>query len=256
MTVNKKPSNLILLTHKCGNVYFNKVLKGEQSFINFQSEDIRCFDEMPGPSIKQLQFNSQSFLNIRCRNFDTITTMKILDLIDIEKSNIFLCIRHPASFFRSATNYHQSSPEKWSLERRYPHLNNHTLHEALTHEKDEDKKLIISMKHFGLAWQLPLRWLSNYRYLKSIGQDITLIKTEDLFKNGTNSYFEGLAAKMSHDGYSIEASRLLEKSPISMKSLPKHSTGEFQKDNFSGFGQKAMDFYNIHFKHIQDAFYS
>ena len=52
--MKKKPSNLILLTHKCGNMYFNKILKKEKSFIQFQSEDIRN-GEMPGPSINKLK---------------------------------------------------------------------------------------------------------------------------------------------------------------------------------------------------------
>ena len=252
--MKKKPSNLILLTHKCGNMYFNKILKKEKSFIQFQSEDIRN-GEMPGPSINKLKEISRPFYNARCRNFDTITTMKILDLVDADRTQIFLCVRHPASFFRSAAKYHESKPEKWSQEQRYPHLDNQTLHEALAREKDEDNKLIISMKHFGLAWRLPFRWVSNYEYIKSIGKEVTILKTEDLFKNGTDSYFENTAEKMSHDGYSINASRLIKASPISLKTLPKHSTGEFQKDFFDGFGQKAIEFYNTHFKQIETFFY-
>lgn len=254
MTLQKKPGNLILLTHKCGNVYFNKIFKKDPSYTQFQSEDIRL-GEMPGPGIQNLTKIDQPFLNIRCRNFNSITTMKILTLVDSDKTNIFLCTRHPASFFRSATNYHQTSPEKWSTTQRYPHLNNQTLNDALTKEEDEDEKLIISMKHFGLAWRLPFRWLSNYQYLKSIGKEVVLLRTEDLFKNGTESYFQGIAEKMSHDGFNIMASQLMNASPITMQSLPKHSTGEFQKDNFAGFGNKAMDFYNAHFKSIESEFY-
>ena len=251
----KKPSsNLILLTHKCGNSYFNKTFRKDPTFLHFLSDDLRE-KEMPGPSLEGLKGSKKSFANIRCRNFNTLSTMRILDLVNIEQTNIFLCIRHPASFFRSATKYHQESPEKWSLEQRYPHLNGQTLHEALVNEESNDEKLIISMKHFGLAWQLPLRWLSNYQYLSSIGKDVTILKTEDLFMNGTDSFFNSVASKMSHDGYQIDASTLLKKSPITMDSLPKHSTGEFKKDFFSGFGDKAIKFYNSHFKGIESEFY-
>ena len=253
--MKKKPSNLILITHKCGNMYFNKVLKKEQSFIQFQSEDLRN-GEMPGPSINKLKQISRPFYNIRCRNFDTITTMKILDLVDSKKTQIFLCVRHPASFFRSAAKYHESKPEKWSKTQRYSHLHNQTIHEALGREEDEDNKLIISMKHFGLAWRLPFRWISNYEFLNSTGKEVTILKTEDLFINGSDSYFDNIATRMSHDGYSLNSSRLVKASPISLKALPKHSTGEFQKDFFDGFGQKAMDFYNAHFQQIEKYFYA
>lgn len=253
--MKKKPSNLILLTHKCGNSYFHKVLRKENNYFQFQSEDIIRHGEMPGQSINRLKGISRPFYNVRCRNFDTITTMKALDLVDLKRTQIFLCVRHPASFFRSATKYHENNPEKWSQEQRYSHLDNQTLHEALVREKDEDNKLIISMKHFGLAWRLPFRWASNYEYIKSTGKEVTILKTEDLFKNGTDSYFEKIAATMSHDGYAIDASRLIKKSPISMKALSKHSTGEFQKDFFDGFGQKAMEFYNAHFKQVEIFFY-
>ena len=236
-------------------MYFNKVLKKEQSFIQFQSEDLRN-GGMPGPSINKLKQISRPFYNIRCRNFDTITTMKILDLVDSKKTQIFLCVRHPASFFRSAAKYHESKPEKWSKTQRYSHLHNQTIHEALGREEDEDNKLIISMKHFGLAWRLPFRWISNYEFLKSTGKEVTILKTEDLFINGSDSYFDNIATRMSHDGYSINSSRLVKASPISLKALPKHSTGEFQKDFFDGFGQKAMDFYNAHFQQIEKYFYA
>ena len=252
--MSKPSTNLILLTHKCGNSYFNKTFKKDPTLLQFLSDDLRE-KEMPGPSLEGLKGSKKSFANIRCRNFNTLSTMRILDLVNIEKTNIFLCIRHPASFFRSATKYHQESPEKWSLEQRYLHLKGQTLHEALVNEPNNDEKLIISMKHFGLAWQLPLRWLSNYHYLSSIGKDVTILKTEDLFMNGSDSFFKSVANKMSHDGYQIDASTLLKASPITMNSLPKHSTGEFKKDFFSGFGDKAIKFYNSHFKGIESELY-
>lgn len=251
----KPAANLILLTHKCGNHFFKSVFKKEATFVNYQSSDIKG-TEMPGPDIKTIQDQNQPFLNIRCRNFDPISIKKISNFIDSSKTHYFQCVRHPASFFRSASEYHLTTPEAWSKNTSQHHLDGLTLHEALKAAKNLDDRLIISMKHFGLAWRLPQRWVANVQYIESFGRDVNILKTEDLFSNGTPQYFQNLAKSMSHDEYSMDDQRLFKASPISMAELPKHSTGEFKKEFFEGYGKSAKDFYQRHFSAIEQYFYS
>jgi len=248
----KPPANIFLLTHKCGNHYFQRYF-GDKSLPHFQSDDIK--GEMPGPYIGESIIPDREFLNIRCRNFDSISISRLLKSIDLEKSRFFLMTRHPNSFFRSATSYHLRGGEKWARTNRYSYLKNKTLHEALCTTEDPDQRLLISMKHFGLAWRLLDRWIQNHRFLSSLGAKLFIIKTEDLFSTTSRDYFYMLSEKMSHNSYSANPERLMSCSPAFMEKLPKHSTGEFKKSHFSGYGDKAREFYNDNFLNIQQYFY-
>ena len=251
----KPAANLILLTHKCGNHFFKSVFKKEASFVNYQSPDLKG-TEMPGPDIEAILDKTATFLNIRCRNFDPISLKKIGGYIAQEKTHYFQCVRHPASFFRSASEYHLTTPERWSKNKSQQHLHGLTLHKALKEAHNLDERLIISMKHFGLAWRLPQRWVANVQYIESFGGHVKILKTEDLFSNGSSEYFKDLAKSMSHDSYVIDDQRLFNASPISMEKLPKHSTGEFKKEFFAGYGNTAKDFYQKYFAEIERYFYS
>jgi len=251
----KRPANVFLVTHKCGNHFLQSVFKKDPTFANLQSIDLSASNQMPGNRPNSVGKIKGDFLNLRCRNFDTISIVKLLKKLDPKKTRFFLIVRHPASFFRSATSYHIKSPEKWSKNRIYTHLGDRTLNGALHEADDSDDRLILTMKHFGLTWYLPQRWQINAEFLKTSSLNFRILKTEDLFTNGTAPYFENLAADMIHDGYQMTATRLMEASPIFMNELPAHSTGEFQKNYFDGFGDKALSFYNQHFKSVEQYFY-
>ncbi len=114
---------------------------------------------------------------------------------------------------------------------------------------------MLSMQFFGLACNFLDRWVLNYRFLVSLGLDFRVIKSEDLFQDGSDSFFSSLAEFMSHDGYRIAQNRLTAASPIYMEELPRHSTGEFRKDTFSGYGQNALRMYRDNFDYHQNFFY-
>lgn len=251
----KRPANIFLVTHKCGNHFFESVFKKDPTFSNLQSADLSVAHEMPGDSPHTIAKIKGDFLNLRCRNFDSISILKLLKHLDLERTCFFLIVRHPASFFRSASSYHVKSPERWSKNRIYKHLGDRTLNSALLETDDADERLIITMKHFGFAWYLPQRWMINAELLKASGVNFRILKTEDLFTNGTAPYFETLASDMAHDAYQMTSTRLMEASPIFMNELPAHSTGEFRKSYFDGFGDKALSFYNQHFKTVEQYFY-
>lgn len=97
-------ANVFLLTHKCGNSYVNSVFKGDITFKQCQSDDMR--GEMPGPFVGDLARLEGDFLNIRCRNFDPVSISRLLRRVDIRSLSFYLFTRHPASFFRSAAAYH------------------------------------------------------------------------------------------------------------------------------------------------------
>ena len=251
----KRPANVFFVTHKCGNHFFESVFTKDPTFSNLQSVDLSSSKQLPGETPNSLANVKGDFLNLRCRNFDPISILKLLKHLDPEKTRFFLVVRHPASFFRSASSYHVKSPERWSKNRIYKHLGDRTLNSALLETDNADDRLILTMKHFGFAWYLPQRWLMNAEFLKSSDLNFSVLKTEDLFTDGTASYFETLASNMSHDGYQIDASHLMNASPIFMKELPPHSTGEFRKSSFDGYGDKALSFYNQHFKSLEQYFY-
>jgi len=253
METKKKSANVFLLTHKCGNHYYKSVFRNGPTAVQFQANDLRS--EMPGANVQTIPEIDQEFLNIRCRNFDTKTVAALLNQVDLKTSKFFLFTRHPASFFRSATTYHLRGGEKWATKNRYSYLNNQTLHEALNTTHHDDEKLIISMKHFGLAWNLIDRWIQNHRFLLSIGAELHVIKTEELFSTTDESYFDDFSKKLSHSSYAISADTLKLASPAFMDELPKHSTGEFKKSSFHGYGELAKRFYSENFAYAQHYFY-
>ena len=210
---------------------------------------------MPGPYIGEAPALEEGFLNIRCRNFDPISISRLLHLIDFGKSRFFLFTRHPGSFFRSASAYHLRGGEEWARTNCYPYLDYRTLHDALSMASHSDERLIITMKHFGLAWRLLDRWAQNHRFLLSINAELTVVKTEEIFSSVSQEYFEELAALLTHQSYSISPQRLMLASPAFMNELPSHSTGEFKKPNFHGYGERAIRFYRANFCAIQEYFY-
>lgn len=246
-------ANVFLLTHKCGNNYVESVFAGDSTFLQFQSDDIR--GEMPGPFIGMAPLMQGDFVNIRCRNFDPISIARLLHRIDAKKSRFFLFTRHPGSFFRSAAAYHLRGGEEWARTNRYSYLNNCTLHDALVSAAHNDERLIICMKHFGLTWRLLDRWIQNYRFLLSIDAELFVVKTEEVFFDASREYFDDLASRLTHGSYAISPERLMSCSPVFMEHLPSHSTGEFRKSFFDGYGKRSIRFYNENFLGVQNYFY-
>ncbi len=251
-------ANVFLVTHKCGNNYIESVFKNDETLLTCQSDDLK--GEMPGPYVGEVSGIEKDFVNIRCRNFDPLSIERLLRHIDINSSRFYMLTRHPASFFRSAASYHlrfASSPrERWAKTNKYSCLGGKTLSEAIVSAGTEEERLRVSMKFFGLAWNLLDRWVLNYRFLVSLGVDFRVVKAEDLFQDGSESFFSSLAEFMSHGSYQIAKERLKEASPLYMEKLPRHSTGEFRKDPFSGYGQNALGMYYDHFYDHQNFFYS
>jgi hypothetical protein len=74
---------------------------------------------MPGPFIGENANVGGEFENIRCRNFTSLSIEKLLRYIDLEKTQFFLFVRHPASLFRSAVSYHMRGNEQWARKNNY-----------------------------------------------------------------------------------------------------------------------------------------
>ena len=250
------PANVFLLTHKCGNNYIiDAYRKADKSLIQFQADELR--GQMRGPYVGDMKkIPNCNFANIRCRNFAPLSVEKLIPNINVKRSEFFLFVRHPASLFRSAATYHLRGDELWANTIRYKYLNGKTLHEALRDAKDLEQRLLISMNHFGKLWQLTNNWLNCYHYLSELGANLTVVKTEDLFVSGDDTFFDHLAEKMSHHGFTITPAQLKECSPKYLKELPSHSTGEFKKDPLSGYSGKALEMYNKHFFECEKFFYS
>lgn len=231
----------------------SSVFRDEPTFIQYQSDELE--GEMPGRSIDGADITPMEFANIRCRNFSPLSIEKTLRLIDPQRSRFFLFVRHPASFFRSAASYHLRGTEKWATRRRYSYLDNKTLTQALKDADNLETRLMLTMKHFGLMWSLPDRWISCYRFLVEMGIHLTIIRIEELFNEGEESYFNSLATQLSHDGFEMSAQRLMASSPRFMQKLPSHSTGEFKKKPLDDYTGKALEMYNQWFLPHQEFFY-
>lgn len=248
-------ANVFLLTHKCGNTYYQSLFKNDDTHLICGCDDFQ--GEFPGPYVGRFSSSGidKSFVNIRCRNFSTASTEKLLRHINVSTSRFFIFVRHPASFFRSAASYHLRGKEKWTHKSKYSCLGGKTLNEAIVAAENEEERLIVCMKLFGITWNLLDRWRQNYRLLVSMGANFRVIKTEDLFQDGTESFFSSLAEFMSHGGYRMTENRLKKSSPLYMEKLPSHSTGEFRKDPFTGFSQNALAMYYNNFYSLQNFFY-
>ena len=155
--------------HKCGNHYYKSVFKNGPTSFNFcQRLKEECQANADIPEI------DQEFLNIRCRNFDTKTVAALLNQVDLKTSKFFLFTA--SSFVLPLRDLPPEGRRKTGHENRYSYLNNQTCMSLnATHHMT---KLIISMKHFGLAWNLIDRWIQNHRLL-SIGAELQVIKTEE-----------------------------------------------------------------------------
>lgn len=211
---------------------------------------------MPGPYIGKSLLPDRDFLNIRCRNFDPMSISRLLERVELNQSRFFLFTRHPGSFFRSAAAYHLRGGEEWARTNRYSYLDGETLHDSLRMAAHPDHRLLICMKHFGLSWRLLDRWIQNHKFLLSVGAEFYVIRTEELFTSVSRDYFIDLAGKMSHHSYSVVPERLMSSSPAFMKDLPRHSTGEFRKPYYDGYGECAKRFYHDNFRGVQEYFYS
>jgi hypothetical protein len=252
--VGSVAANMFLLTHKCGNNYVGSVFKGlNEKLIKYQTDELR--GQMPGPYIADLKSINSGFANIRCRNFTPLSIEKSLRHISLSKSHFFLFIRHPASMFRSAAAYHMRGEERWARKSKYGYLGGKSLSEALNQAPDLESRLIISMTHFGNVWQLIDNWIKCYRYLKQIDASLTVVKTETLFSDGDDNYFDFLAEKMSHHGFQMTSEQLKGSSPIFLEKLPSHSTGEFKRDPLEGYTGRALEMYNEYFLDCQNLFY-
>lgn len=111
------------------------------------------------------------------------------------------------------------------------------------------------MKHFGLTWNLPERWILNYRFLLPIGARVQLIRVEQLFSNTSSDYYQALAKSMSRGSFCLSSERLMSSSPAFMQELPGHATGEFRNSFFAGYGECALKIYHENFSSIQKFFY-
>jgi len=210
---------------------------------------------MPGPHIGEIASLRPEVINVKCRNFNPLSITKLLRLIDAKKSSFYLFTRHPASFFRSAATYHLRGGEEWARTNVYPHLGGSTLHEALIAAEGNSERLLVSMKHFGLAWTLIDKWVQNHRLLQSLKLEIEVVRIEDLFTCRDASYYELLADSMRKTSFRISATELMRSSPAFMPELPLHSTGEFQKDVFHGYGKNSLQFYEDNFASQQSELY-
>ena len=252
--VGGPPSNIFLLTHKCGNNYvFDVFRRSNKKLIQFQTDELK--GQMPGPYIGKDLKPLDGFENIRCRNFTSLSIEKLLRSVDLRETQFFLFVRHPASLFRSAVSYHMRGSEQWAISNSYSYLNHRTLTQALNEANDLETRLMITMTHFGILWRLTDNWLNCYHYLTMIGANLTVIKTEDVFAEGDDDYFQSISQKMSHNGFSISSDQLKAASPKYMEKLPSHSTGEFNKDPLFGCADKSLEMYNRYFLQCQKFFY-
>ena len=276
-----KHANFFLLTHKVGNNYFRSTFANCPATA-VQADSLK--NEMPGPYASEI-FGCNAFsraffslrfrlalrnvraalrtkknlrnetANFRCRNFDPIAIENLNKSIGPCDSRYFLFTRHPASFFKSATNYHLRGCEKWAITNKYSYLGGLTLTQALRREPDYDQRLIISMKHFELRWGLLSRMVRNYKYLTSINAKLTVVKTEDLFASKSRVFWENLANELSVGDFECTTDFLQLNSPAFLEKLPGHATGAFQESPFEGYGSIAKDFYDNHFVETQNFFY-
>jgi hypothetical protein len=248
------PANVFLLTHKCGNNYVASVFRqSNRKLTQLQTDELK--GQMPGPYIGENKSIGDEFANIRCRNFTPLSIEKLLRSVDLQKTQFFLFVRHPASLFRSAVSYHMRGNEIWARTSKYSYLNYRTLSQALNEAEGLETRLIISMTHFGNLWRLTDNWLNCYQYLTNLGANLTVVKTEELFVDGDEDYFESLAEKMTHNGFAMSSEQLKVASPKYMENLPSHSTGEFKKDPLYGYTGKALEMYNRNFLECQKFFY-
>jgi len=162
----------------------------------------------------------------------------------------------PHLFFKSSAAYHLRGGEEWARTNRYSYLDGETLHDSLRMATHPDQRLLICMKHFGLAWSLLDRWVQNHKFLLSLSVEFYIVRTEELFTSVCRDYFTELAKKMSHDSYSVDPERLMSSSPAFMKDLPQHSTGEFRKSYYDGYGECSQRLYADNFMRVQEYFYS
>ena len=71
----RKPSaNTFLLKHKWGDNFIRSAFKKDPTFYEFQSTDFKGIG--PGNYINSFKGFSKNFVNIRFRNFDTISILK------------------------------------------------------------------------------------------------------------------------------------------------------------------------------------
>lgn len=274
-------ANFFLLTHKVGNNYFDSTFRDQQT-IQTQADSLK--NEMPGPYVSEfLKYNPypkginpfnlkstagsalfalrarkilrKNTVNFRCRNFDPISIENLTRALGSHRGKYFLFTRHPASFFKSATQYHLRGGEKWSTTVKYSYLGGLTLTEALRREENSDERLIISMKHFELRWGLLSRMIQNYNYLSSINAEIIQVKVEDLFRSRSSEFWKGLAREITVGDFQCTPEFLKRNSPAFLNNLPIHATGIFKESPFEGYGSTAKDFYENYFIEIQNFFY-
>lgn len=235
---SRKPANVFLVTHKCGNNYLAKTVGRHSSKLENTSFEQISNKELP--SVKEF---SSNFVNIRARHYLPSDITELLRLVDPSRSKFFLFTRHPASFFRSATTYHLRGPEEWAKSVPIPKLNNKTLYDSLHALDNYQDQLILSMQYWGEIVGVIRRWSSLLDYFKNSGLIFRQIKCEDLWMHGGSSFFDELASVLSHDGFAIDKQVLMAESPQLLSQLPSHSTGEFRKSYYNEFGDKSLDFY-------------
>ena len=161
-------------------------------------------------------------------------------------------VRHPASFFRSAKSYHLEGQEEWAKKNSSKILNDNSLTEALRACKDSDDRLIVSMKYWGIERQELQNMVENIEILKKINKQFFIIKCEDLWKNNIKENTTSFRGLISHDGFDYPLNNLLSiANNTSIHGKKKHPTNEIFKENFYGYGEKALDFYNKNFKSLE-----
>lgn len=238
------PANVFLLTHKCGNNFIEDIFnRGDNKINNYIqiTQGKQNFNFTP---------NNVDFFNIRCRNFTRNSTEKILNMFGDEAVMYFVFTRHPASFFRSATQYHLRGNEKWCKNNKQKHFDGKTLYQTLHDCKSFGEQLVVSMKHFGLEWRFPNRWVDNLAFLGDQGADYQQVKCDDIWQdlNALKKFHTALV----HDGFLIDFEQVLGSSPLREGGFSKkHATGEFKKDVFEDYDNFAKDFYNMHFEGLE-----
>jgi hypothetical protein len=125
------------------------------------------------------------------------------------------------------------------------------LYETLHECKNFGEQLVVSLTHFGLHEKMVDNWARNLEFLRDKSAIFRQIKCEDIWQE-ENSLKE-LHTAMSHAGFFIDFERFLASSPVGMKRLKKHSTGEFKKNPFDNYDDLAKDFYDHSFKHYESA---
>lgn len=244
---NVMQGNIFLLTHKCGNMFLKQIFK-----TNIINRNLKNFNYIEIPK----KFNRETLLiknfkNIRCRNFSILKSLNLINDFGFDKSRTkFFCLtRHPASLFKSAAIFGLRGSEKWMRKKKQGIFNGNSYYSALHECNNFDEQLILCMKFWGLQQKCIENWFNNIYILRQKGFNVTHINSVKLWED--KEYLEKFHQEICHNGFYMNFDLLFKASPLTMKKLRKHSTGQFRVDPYVGYSNLALSFYNKHFKYYE-----